>query len=129
MDDLLTELEAVQARMVELNKKEQELKAAVRQKLEKQAERLKKVGVGPKATEPDRVGRILIEGNRKTADKKILEALGLAPGEVLRYPALEEARIKLEQTGLKDVSVEVVPGAPAPEFKDIRIRVREPFDR
>jgi hypothetical protein len=52
VDDLLTELERVQAQKAELEKKEQELKATLRKKLEQQTERLQKLGVGPKAAKP-----------------------------------------------------------------------------
>ena len=52
VDDLLTELERVQLLKADLDKKEQELKAAIRKKLELQTERLKKLGGAPQETKP-----------------------------------------------------------------------------
>jgi hypothetical protein len=129
VDDLLNELERIQAQKAALEKQEQELKAAIRKKLEAQAERLKKLGVAPKdakdAKEPDRVGRIIIEGNTKTSDSKILNLLNLRPGQLLRYPALEESRKNLETAGFRGVFVEVVPNELDSTFKDIRVKVDE----
>jgi hypothetical protein len=129
VEDLLSELERVQAQKAELDKKEQELKAVISKKLEAQAERLKKLGVAPKAAEPDRVGKIIIEGNTKTPDDKILDKLEFRPGQVLHYPALETARTKLEKAGFRGVTVEVVPGEPGATFKDVRVKVDEPKPR
>ncbi len=127
VEDLLNELERVQAEKAELEKKEQELKATVRKKLELQAERLKKLGVAPKdAKQPDRVGQIFIEGAAAKEEKKILDSLGMTPGQVLHYPALEGARAKLEKAGFQDVTVEVLHGDLDPTFKNIRVRVTEP---
>jgi hypothetical protein len=126
VDELLNELEHVQAQKAALEKSEQALKATLHKKLEQQAERLNKLGVAPKAVEPDRVGQILIEGNTKTADKKILDMLGMSPGQVLQYPKLEAARVKLEKAGFHEPTVEVIPGEPGSTFKDIRVRVSEP---
>jgi ABC-type transport system involved in cytochrome c biogenesis ATPase subunit len=89
-------------------------------------QRLKKLGLAPapvKEQEPDRVGRIIIEVNTKTSEKKILEKLSFRPGQVLQYPALEEARAKLQKAGFRDVTVEVVPNELDSVFKDIRVRV------
>lgn len=47
VDDLIKELEGIQAQKAELEKKEKELKAALGKKLEVQGERLKKLGVTP----------------------------------------------------------------------------------
>ncbi len=127
VEDLLTALERVQAEKAALDKKEQELKTTVRKKLEQQAERLNKLGVTPKdAKEADRVGRIIIEGNAAKDEKKILDAMGMRPGQVLQYPVLEAARTKLEKAGFKSVTVEVLPGELDATFKDIRVRVGEP---
>ncbi len=127
VDDLLGELERVQMQKVELEKKEQALKATLQKKLETQAERLKKLGVTPKdERQPDRVGRIIIEGNTKTKEEKILEMVGLLPGQVLQYPALDAARAKLEKAGFRGVSVEVIPNDRDSTFKDIRVKVSEP---
>lgn len=129
VDDLLAELERLRARKAEVEKKEQELTAALRKKLQTQTERLQKLGVAPKDTthaEPDRVGRIIIEGNTKTPDKKILENLDIRPGQLLRYPALEAARAKLEKAGFAGTTIEIVASESDLKFKDIRIRVNEP---
>ena len=129
VEDMLNELERIQSQKAALEKKEQELKAALRKKLEEQSERLKKLGVAPQAAkeaEPDRVGRIIIEGNTKTPDQKILDKLEFRPGQILQYPALETARAKLEKAGFKSVTVEVVPNELDATFKDIRVRVEEP---
>ena len=127
VEELLNELERVQAQKAALEKQELELKTTVRKKLEQQAERLQKLGVAPKdAKMPDRVGRIIIEGNDAKDEKKILEAVGMRPGQVLQYPVLEFARARLEKAGFKSVTVEVIPGELDPMFKDIRVRVTEP---
>jgi hypothetical protein len=134
VDQLLDALEQVQARKAELDKQEQTLKAEIRKKLEAQAERAKKLGVAPQPPvlfpmaaqpEPDRVGRIIIEGNTKTRDEKILDKLDLRPGAILKYPALEAARVKLEKAGFRDVTVEAIPNDLDSMFKDIRVRVNE----
>jgi hypothetical protein len=79
--------------------------------------------------EPDRVGRIVIEGNTATPDRVILGALlDLRPGQILRYPQLDAAR-KLLGCGLFDratpPTVEVIPNELDGTFKDIRIRLTE----
>lgn len=125
---LLDELERVQAQKAELENKEQELKAAIRRGLVKQAERLNKLGVDPNA-EPDRVGRIEILGFAGKDEQKVREVLGLLPGQVLQYPALKEARGKLEKAGFAGAAVEVVPNGPASHFKDIRVRSAAELDR
>jgi len=126
VDELLTELERMQAQKAELEKKEQELKATVRKKLEQQAERLKKLGVTPQQkASPDRIGVIVFEGNTKTPKETILEKLGLLPGQVLHYPALEEARVKLEKAGFRGVVVELIPDEGDSLWKSIRVKVDE----
>lgn len=131
VEELLTDLERVQAQKAELDKREQELKATIRKKLEKQAERLNKLGVMPKKEEkePDRVGRITIEGNVKTPDKKILALVELQPGQILPYPELEAARSRLQKAGFRDATVEVIPNEVDSHFKDIRVKVIEKDDR
>jgi hypothetical protein len=128
VDELLNDLEQLQAQKAELEKRERELKATLRKRLEKQAERLNKLGVAPqpaKEPEPDRVGRIVIEGNTKTPDKKILEKLELFPGQILQQPALEAARARLEKAGFRGVKVEVISNEVETHFKDIRVTVDE----
>jgi outer membrane protein assembly complex protein YaeT len=79
--------------------------------------------------EPDRVGRVIIEGNEITKDRVILNQLDLRPGQVLQYPKLEDARMRLARLGIFDPeeppSVEVLPNELDQAFKDIRVRVRE----
>lgn len=81
------------------------------------------------AREPDRVGQIIIEGNDITAQRVILNELGLYPGQILQYPKLEEARMNLIRRGIFDQedppSVEVIPRDDGSNFKDIRVRVKE----
>jgi outer membrane protein assembly factor BamA len=128
VDDLLNELERVQTQKAELERKEKELKAAVSKKLEEQAERVKKLGIAPppaKEKEPDRVGRIIIEGNTKTPDGKILDKLDLHSGQILQYPKLEAARARLEKAGFRGVVVEAIPNELDPTFKDIRVKIDE----
>jgi hypothetical protein len=124
VDELIKELERIQAQKAGLEKQEKELKAALGKKLEAQNERLKKLGVTPK--QPDHVGRIIIEGNTKTPDQKILDLLKLLPGQVLHYPALDVARARLEKAGFRDVTVEAVVSDPDSTFKDIRVKLTEP---
>ncbi|MBN9122302.1 MAG: outer membrane protein assembly factor BamA [Planctomycetes bacterium] len=79
--------------------------------------------------EPDRVGRIIIEGNDITRDRVILNQLDLRPGQILQYPKLEDARMRLNRLGIFDPeeppSVEVLPNELDQTFKDIRVRVKE----
>jgi outer membrane protein assembly complex protein YaeT len=79
--------------------------------------------------EPDRVGRIIIEGNEITRDRVILNQLDLRPGQILQYPKLEDARMRLSRLGIFDPedapTVEVLPNELDNTFKDIRVRVRE----
>lgn len=82
-----------------------------------------------KEKEPDRIGRVFIEGNTDTPDTVILHQVFLFPGQILPYPRLAEARARLARMGLFDPAepptVEVLPNEFKSEFKDIRIRVRE----
>jgi hypothetical protein len=83
---------------------------------------------------PDRVGKVIIEGNTDAPDAVILRQLDLAgltpaPGAVLVYPALEKARVRLNRLGFDpddEPTVEVVPSKVnnGVGFVDIRIRVR-----
>ena len=78
---------------------------------------------------PDRVGRVIIEGNEVTQDRVIYNQLGLRPGQILQYPLLEDARMRLTRLGIFDQqnppTVEVMPNEMDNEFKDILVRVRE----
>ena len=78
---------------------------------------------------PDRIGRIIIEGNEITRDRVILNQLDLRPGQILQYPKLEDARMRLARLGIFDAeeppAVDVLPNELDNTFKDIRVRVRE----
>lgn len=126
VDELLAELEDVQAQKAALEKREQELKTTLRAKLGLQAERLKKLGVTPLVPPPDRVGRIIIEGNAKTPDENVRKLLEFQPGQILVYPGLEAARERLKKYGFIDVSVEVLPSEDHSHFKDVRVKLTEP---
>jgi len=79
--------------------------------------------------EPDRVGRIIIEGNTVTQDRVILNELGLRPGQILQYPMLKQAEMNLVRRGIFDAenppTVEVIPNEFDSVYKDIRVRVNE----
>ncbi len=80
--------------------------------------------------EPDRVGRIIIEGNEVTRRRVILNEIPfLRPGQILPYDRLDEARMRLARLGIFDPeeppTVEVLPNEFDNVFKDIRIRVKE----
>lgn len=79
--------------------------------------------------EPDRVGRVIIEGNDITRDRVILNQLDIRPGQILQYPKLEDARMRLNRLGIFDPeeapTVEVLPNELDQTFKDIRVRVKE----
>ncbi|MDY3560187.1 hypothetical protein R5W23_001412 [Gemmata sp. JC673] len=126
VDDLLTELEQLRVQQTELAKREKELTEALRKKLQQQTERMQKLGVAPKAPEPDRVGRILIEGNVKTPDGKILELLDFHAGQVLKHSAIEDGRAKLEKAGFRGATINVTPNELDATFKDIHVKVSEP---
>jgi len=78
---------------------------------------------------PDRVGRIILDGNDITKDRVILNQLDLRPGQILQYPKIEEARMRLARLGVFDPevppTVEVIPNEFDSTFKDIRVRVKE----
>ena len=79
--------------------------------------------------EPNRVGRVIIEGNEVTKDRVILNQLDLRPGQIFQYPRLEDARIRLARLGIFDQenppTVEEVPNELDSTFRDIRVRVGE----
>ncbi|MDY3559984.1 outer membrane protein assembly factor BamA [Gemmata sp. JC673] len=78
---------------------------------------------------PDRVGRIIIDGNEITRDRVILNQLDLRPGQILEYPKLEEAQMRLARLGLFDMeeppTVRDMPNELDTSFKDIHVRVKE----
>ena len=79
--------------------------------------------------EPDRVGRIIIEGNSVTDQRVILNQLGLFPGQILQYPMLEQARNNLLRLNIFNAenppTVEVIPQQFDSVYKDIRVTVQE----
>jgi hypothetical protein len=76
--------------------------------------------------QPDRIGRIIIEGNTVTKDQVILDKLGLTTGQILQYPKLQAARTNLERLGLfTAVAVEAVPSDLGGPHVDIAVRVKE----
>jgi outer membrane protein assembly complex protein YaeT len=79
--------------------------------------------------EQDRVGTIRVEGNEITNQRVILNELDLFPGQVLQYPKLEEARMRLARLGIFDAeeppTVDVIPNEFDSAIKDIRVRVKE----
>jgi outer membrane protein assembly complex protein YaeT len=79
--------------------------------------------------EPDRVGRVIIEGNTITKDRVIANQLGFYPGQILQYPLLDDARMRLARLGIFDQqeppSVEVMPSEFDNCFKDVLVRVKE----
>jgi outer membrane protein assembly complex protein YaeT len=78
---------------------------------------------------PDRVGRVIIEGNDVTQDRVILNQLDLRPGQIFDYTKIEEAQMRLARLGIFDPEdpprVEVIPNEFDSLFKDIRVRVKE----
>src|SRR5262249_40832645 len=79
--------------------------------------------------EPDRVGRVIIQGNTVTQDRVIQNQLGLWPGQILPYPELENARIRLARLGIFDPAsppeVTVMQNEFDSSIKDILVRVQE----
>src|SRR5437763_5743531 len=125
VDEMLDSLERLRAQKAEIEKREQELVAAIRRKIEKQAERLERLGVAPRpaAATPDRVGRIVIVGASGEAEKRIVKLVGLTPGEVLNYPALAEAQRKLGLAGFPGASVQPHPSENGSGYVDVVVRV------
>ena len=125
VDEMLDSLEKLRAQKAEIEKREQELVAAIRRKIEKQSERLERLGVAPRpaARTPDRIGRIMIVGAKGDAEKKILDLIGLRPGEVLKYPGLAEIRRRLTAAGFADVSVEPRPSEDGSAYVDLVVKV------
>jgi len=79
--------------------------------------------------EPDRVGRLIIEGNDVTQDRVILNQLDLRPGQILQYPKLKEAEMRLARLGIFDPEnppqVTVEPNEFDSIYHDVRVRVQE----
>jgi outer membrane protein assembly complex protein YaeT len=79
--------------------------------------------------EPDRVGRVIIEGNDVTQDRVILNQLDLRSGQILQYPRLKEAEARLNRLGIFDPenppTVTVEPNEFDSIYKDVRVHVNE----
>ena len=78
---------------------------------------------------PNRVGRVIVEGNTVTQERVVENQLGLYPGQILQYPLLEDGRMRLARLGIFDAqnppTVEELPNEMDNEFKDILVRVQE----
>lgn len=125
LDQLLDELISLRAQKAEMEKKEQDLIKSIQQKTAKQNERMKQLGLTATGNSPDRVGRIMIEGNTITADGTICELLSLQPGQVLDNTKLKEARDRLEKAGFESAIVELISNEVDMTFKDILVKVKE----
>jgi hypothetical protein len=127
LDQVLDELVALRTQKAEIEKKEQELIKAIQQKATKQADRMKQLGITSPAESkgPVRIHLIKIEGNERTSDGKIMKMVDFSPGQVLEYPELEKARMRLEKAGFQRAAVEVIPNEGDSNYIDILIRVVE----
>lgn len=124
---MLDELESLRAKKAALEKAEQELVKTIQLKVGKQAERLKMLGVvaRPANGQPQRVGRIFIEGNDTVTDGSILKIVKFSPGQVLEMAALETARTQLMKGGFSMATIEVMPHEPDATYVDLLIKVVE----
>ncbi|HYH68299.1 MAG TPA: outer membrane protein assembly factor BamA [Urbifossiella sp.] len=81
---------------------------------------------------PKRVGTINVRGNEITRENVILrqlEQVNVLPGQILQYPRLEEARMRLARLGIFDPQdppqVNALPSELDSDFQDVEVRVRE----
>jgi outer membrane protein insertion porin family len=79
---------------------------------------------------PKRVGLIRIEGNEVTKQSVIIKQLGLYPGQILEYPQLEEAKMRLARLGIFDSetsppTVTVIPNEWDSVYQDVLVTVKE----
>jgi len=127
LDQMLDELESLHKQKAEMEKKEQELLKGIQLKAEKQADRMKQLGIVQKAANsaPVRIGRIMIEGNEITSDDAILKMVKFRPGEVWEQPLLEQARARLMKAGFQRSEVEVSPSEVGSAYVDVLIKVIE----
>jgi hypothetical protein len=132
VEQLLKDLEGVQAQKVDILKREADLKTAVQQKLEAIQKQADKLGAGPavpKAREPNRVGSVRVEGFSKKDEPKVVAMLKILPGQILQYPELEVTRARLEKAGFKGAEVLALPNDLDSAFNDILIRSGSPVER
>ncbi|MFO0801019.1 MAG: outer membrane protein assembly factor BamA [Gemmataceae bacterium] len=78
---------------------------------------------------PTRVGNVRIVGNEITRDNVILRQLDVYPGQILQFPKLEDARMRLARLGIFDPQnppeVLAIPNELDSDFQDVEVRVRE----
>jgi outer membrane protein insertion porin family len=81
---------------------------------------------------PVTVGKVIIDGNTVTKDEVIRRAIGIYPGQVLRFPELRLAEKALARLGIFEVNPETgerptVRSEPTddPNVQDIRVIVKE----
>lgn len=80
---------------------------------------------------PDRVGRLIFEGNTITRDRVILNQLrdDFRPGQILPYDKIDEARMRLARLGVFDAenppTIDVLPNEFDSAFRDVLVRVNE----
>ena len=79
-----------------------------------------------------KIGKIYVTGNDVTQDRVILNAMGLFPGQTLRYPEVKAAERKLGELGIFDTNPDYAPTIAVLEskdgfgvYKDILVRVTE----
>jgi len=125
LDQLLDDLESLRKQKAELEKKEQDLVKAILQKADKQADRLKQLGLTTKTSlrEPSRIGRILLQGIAEKDEEQVQKMLDFSPGQVLEYPMLEQARVRLTKAGYQMVVVEAQPKQSDAQYLDIHVKV------
>jgi outer membrane protein assembly complex protein YaeT len=82
---------------------------------------------------PVTVGRVIIIGNTVTRDEVIRREAGIYPGQVLRFPELRLAELRLSRLGIFEANPEkgsrptvtAIPSEGNPEVQDILIQVKE----
>lgn len=130
VEELLNELEKVQAQKAALEKREKELAEAARKKLEQQGERLKRLGLKPTAPqgagEPV-IGEVLVSGAGAKEVEKIKAAARLKTGEPFSEHELIAARVRLDAAGYRSAEFKRAyrPNAD-PGVADIIIEVTKP---
>jgi hypothetical protein len=130
IEQLLKELEGVQAQKADLLKREADLKAAVQKKLESIQKQVDKLGAGGapganKADGPNLIRRVELMGFADRDEKEvnaIVAKAGLVPGGLLTKPMMDAVQGRLAMAGFPGVSFEVIRPEPAqPQVADIRL--------
>lgn len=129
VEQMILELESLTEQKAQIEKKAGELRGEIRKKLDALNDRVSKIdggkGKGATGGGPTRVGRVRLEGFAGKDEPKVLEVLeaaGLRPGQILRYPELEATRGRIERMGFQRVEVVELPNEADSEFKDILVR-------